>query len=223
MQRRERLYLEVGSKRTFAGALDWPGWSRSGRTEPDAVRALVEYGPRYASVVRAAVPGLELPAIVGEEDLEVVERLQGGGGTDFGVPGEVPDADTRPLDEPDLTRLSALLVAAWQAFDDAARRHAGVPLATGPRGGGRDIARMTEHVLGADRAYLTQLGARAPSADAGAIRGAAVEALGALARGGEIAVPSGTKRRWPPRYYIRRAAWHALDHAWEIEDRASRT
>jgi hypothetical protein len=25
--------------------------------------------------------------------------------------------------------------------------------------------------------------------------------------------------RWPPRYYVRRAAWHVLDHAWEIEDR----
>jgi hypothetical protein len=25
--------------------------------------------------------------------------------------------------------------------------------------------------------------------------------------------------RWPPRYVVRRAAWHVLDHAWEIEDR----
>ena len=25
------VYLEVGQKRTFAGALDWPGWCRSGR------------------------------------------------------------------------------------------------------------------------------------------------------------------------------------------------
>ena len=24
---------------------------------------------------------------------------------------------------------------------------------------------------------------------------------------------------WKPRYFVRRAAWHALDHAWEIEDR----
>jgi hypothetical protein len=22
-----------------------------------------------------------------------------------------------------------------------------------------------------------------------------------------------------PRYFVRRTAWHALDHAWEIEDR----
>ena len=23
-----------------------------------------------------------------------------------------------------------------------------------------------------------------------------------------------------PRYFVRRAAWHVLDHAWELEDRA---
>jgi len=27
-------------------------------------------------------------------------------------------------------------------------------------------------------------------------------------------------RSWPPRYAARRIAWHALDHAWEIEDRS---
>jgi hypothetical protein len=26
---------------------------------------------------------------------------------------------------------------------------------------------------------------------------------------------------WPPRYFVRRTAWHALDHAWEIEDRSA--
>ena len=25
--------------------------------------------------------------------------------------------------------------------------------------------------------------------------------------------------RWTPRYFVRRAAWHVLDHAWELEDR----
>jgi hypothetical protein len=24
---------------------------------------------------------------------------------------------------------------------------------------------------------------------------------------------------WKPRYFVRRSAWHILDHAWEIEDR----
>ena len=26
--------------------------------------------------------------------------------------------------------------------------------------------------------------------------------------------------RWTPRYFVRRLAWHELDHAWEIENRA---
>jgi hypothetical protein len=28
-------------------------------------------------------------------------------------------------------------------------------------------------------------------------------------------------RYWTPRYADRLSAWHALDHAWEIEDRAA--
>jgi hypothetical protein len=32
-------YLEVGAKRVFAGALDWPGWCRSARDEEGALEA----------------------------------------------------------------------------------------------------------------------------------------------------------------------------------------
>ena len=28
-------------------------------------------------------------------------------------------------------------------------------------------------------------------------------------------------RRWTTRYAARRIAWHALDHAWEMEDRSA--
>jgi hypothetical protein len=28
-------------------------------------------------------------------------------------------------------------------------------------------------------------------------------------------------QRWSPRRFVRRAAWHILDHAWEIEDRGA--
>jgi hypothetical protein len=42
----------------------------------------------------------------------------------------------------------------------------------------------------------------------------------------EISVKEGLPERgprggiiWPPRYFVRRVAWHVLDHAWEIEDR----
>ena len=32
-------------------------------------------------------------------------------------------------------------------------------------------------------------------------------------RGGKI---------WPPKYFVRRVAWHVLDHTWELEDRIIR-
>ena len=35
------VYLEIGKKRTFAGALDWPGWCRGGRDEPSALQAFL--------------------------------------------------------------------------------------------------------------------------------------------------------------------------------------
>jgi hypothetical protein len=38
--------------------------------------------------------------------------------------------------------------------------------------------------------------------------------------GKPVADPRQTKRPWSPRFFVRRSAWHALDHAWEIEDRS---
>lgn len=52
--------LELGKKRVFAWAQDWPGWCRAGKTEADALAALAAYGPRYAPV--AAEAGFELEA-----------------------------------------------------------------------------------------------------------------------------------------------------------------
>jgi len=53
------VYLESGSRRTFAGAIDWPGWCRSGRDEASALEALLSYGPlcwpKNAILVRAGI------------------------------------------------------------------------------------------------------------------------------------------------------------------------
>jgi hypothetical protein len=48
-----------------------------------------------------------------------------------------------------------------------------------------------------------------------ALRAEVLEALRS-ARKGEPLVDNG----WLPRYAARRFAWHAVDHAWEIEDRS---
>ena len=54
-----RVYVEKGSKRVFASAADWPGWSRWGRDEAAALEALAAYAPRYARVTKLAK--IELP------------------------------------------------------------------------------------------------------------------------------------------------------------------
>ena len=105
------VYLELGRRRVFACALEWPGWCRSGRTEEQALEALAAYQPRYAPVAREA--GLEPPS----DRFEVVERLRGGASTDFGVPGEVTPGDARPVGAEEARRLAALLEAAWVTFD----------------------------------------------------------------------------------------------------------
>ncbi len=59
---RLEVALEIGAKKTFAGALDWPGWARSGAGEAAALQALCDYGPRYARVVAGARLGFRAPA-----------------------------------------------------------------------------------------------------------------------------------------------------------------
>lgn len=218
------VYIEIGAKRTFAGAVEWPGWSRSGRDEAEAIAALLTYAPRYAKVVKTAKLAFGPPS-----DVEVVERLKGGSGTDFGVPSDTPAADKRPLKPAELDRQSRLWTASWHVFDAAWSRatKAGVELRKGPRGGGRDLPKIQMHVLEAEEAYLGALGSRPPKMPGAkvadrmaAIRATALEALAARAHGKPIADPRNTKRPWSPRYTVRRSAWHALDHAWEIEDRS---
>jgi hypothetical protein len=51
------------------------------------------------------------------------------------------------------------------------------------------------------------------------VRAAVVAALGARAAGEEPPNANNVSKRWTPRYFVRRSAWHALDHAWELEDR----
>jgi hypothetical protein len=214
-----RVVLEVAPKRAFASALDWPGWSRSGKDPDAALAALVAYAERYARVARRASVAFSAPGDV--SDLEVVHRLTGGTGTEFGVPGAAARSEAAQITAPELKRLTALLRAAWATFDAAAERAEGVELTKGPRGGGRDLDKIVGHVAEAEAAYLGQLGARPPKdVPHEALRSALLAALDDAVAGRPFADPRNTKKPWSPRYTIRRAAWHVLDHAWEIEDRS---
>ena len=220
------VVLEVGAKRSFASALEWPGWSRSGRSPDEAIERLFEYAPRYARVARRAKLKFRIPASVA--DIDVAQRVRGDGGTDFGVPGKPAKAENEPMTPRDVERALAILRASWAAFDAAARAAEGVRLAVGPRGGGRSLAKIVVHVREAEVAYLWKLGGRAPSASDETprhpmkrLRATWVETLTAVAGGAEPSNPSGARKRWPPRYAVRRTAWHVLDHAWELEDRSN--
>ena len=218
------IYLELGAKRVFAGAVHWPGWCRSGKDEESAIRALLAYGERYAGALESA--DLEFDAPESVSSLRIVERLQGNATTDFGAPDMPLSSDGQPIDSDEAERFQTLLEACWKAFDQAIRAAEGRNLRKGPRGGGRDLARMVEHVLGAHASYFGRIGWKANLAEQLAwenrldrIRQESREALAAAIRG-ELPTegPRGGKR-WVPRYFVRRAAWHVLDHAWEIEDR----
>jgi hypothetical protein len=218
------VYVETGAKRTFAGALEWPGWCRAGRDESAACEALVAYAARYQAVLTAA--GIDFPALPEPVGIRVVDRLAGTPTTDFGAPGEAPAADERAVTDSDLARLQAMLEACWAALDRA-RDAAQAELAKGPRGGGRDRDTIYTHVVEAEVAYLSRLGRNAPMAgpwnqDRVAVeRAAALEGLEASAYGLVAAEGPRGGRRWSARYFVRRASWHALDHAWEIEDRSA--
>jgi hypothetical protein len=219
-----QVYLERGQKRVFASAVDWPGWSRSGRTEDEAIETLLAYAPRYAKVVKRAK--LDGAAPAADADVEITKKAAGGSGTDFGIPSVPATHDAEPLKGKELARQRALLEASWKTFDLAARAAAGKTLRTGPRGGGRNLTKMTGHVLEAEIAYLGALGRRhakpARASDAMAtMRDEALATLEAIAEGRPIDNPRNTKKPWSPRYFVRRSAWHALDHAWELEDRST--
>ncbi len=220
-------YLEIGKKRMLAGARDWPGWCRGGRDEEAALHALIEYGPRYERVLHAT--GLRFRAPADASELAVVERLVGNATTDFGAPDVAPSSDAAPVDDDELRHLQGLLKACWTAFDAAAQAAYGKDLRKGPRGGGRDLIGVAQHVEGAEASYLSRLDGRLPKQreqdykdDPGRPlqrRQAILDALGAAACGEfPLRGPRGGIH-WTPRFFVRRAAWHILDHAWEIEDR----
>ena len=70
-----RVILEVAAKRSFASALDWPGWSRSGKSPDESLERLALYATRYAPVARLA--GVRFSASTTVDDLEITERVLG--------------------------------------------------------------------------------------------------------------------------------------------------
>jgi hypothetical protein len=209
--------VEITRKKAFASALEWPGWSRAGKTPQEAVAALAAYAERYAGVAKHAK--VDFP-FDGSVAFDVVEEMDGNASTEFGIPDARFKADGRRTTAKDGELLAAIVDAAWNVVD---RVVDGAPaeLRKGPRGGGRDRDKIVEHLVGSDGGYARVLGLKDTEVDprdraaVADLRKRMLEAIGAASDGSPIA-----GKKWPSRYAARRVAWHALDHAWEIEDRS---
>jgi hypothetical protein len=206
-----RVFLEIGSKRAFASAAGWPGWCRSGKNEKEALDNLAAYAPRYVRVARLA--DIELPKDA--TNFQVVERMTGNATTDFGAPGVWAENERQhKMTAKETDRMVALAEACWKYLDQA-RRKAPPELRKGPRGGGRDRDEMFNHVLSAEMEYAKRIGTSLKQPDGSdastvkAFRRAILEGFTSPNR----------ETKWPIPYAVRRTAWHALDHAWEMEDR----
>jgi len=215
------VYLETGKRRVFACAVDWPGWCRAAKTPEAAFSALAAAAPRYAPV--CALAGITFDASSAAAALVVVERVAGSATTDFGALDVAPCIDRRPLTEQDAAALAALAEAAWQTLGEVA---AGAPaeLRKGPRGGGRDKAAIVDHVMQTEILHARMLGVRHrsfPRGDQAAVDRVRADILAAI-RSARSALPpeAAARGRRPARFVARRTAWHALDHAWEIQDRS---
>ncbi len=208
------VFIEAGTRRVFASALDWPGWARSGKSDELAVAAMADYLPRYLPIV--AMAGGAAPA----GTLVITERHEGlAKNADFGALGEIAPSETRSLSAEDGARQAALLAATWRAFDEVAAAAPG-QLRKGPRGGGRDTAQIIDHVLGAEVAYARKMGlARDKAVEAGPDFTAILRQRISAALNDPASLPTPPKG-WPPRTAVRRMAWHVLDHLWEIEDKS---
>jgi hypothetical protein len=211
--------IERGKKkRVVAVAFDWPGWDRSAKTEEAALKMLEAYRPRYARV--AALAGLaDEFAAAGE--LVVVERVEGNGMTDYyGVSGRPAKPEQEQMTEAGCERKIALLRAAWTYFDSGAAR-VSTPLRDGPRGGGRDLRTIVGHVNITDiRENGKKVGVRSPEdtwKDPVALRAHRERIVAGIREFNAIGPAAGSW--WTVQFFIRRNAWHMLDHAWELEDR----
>lgn len=216
-----RVTLEIGpkGKRVAAVAPDWPGLERGATTEAAAIERLRSYVPRYALVTRLA--GMEA-AFATSPVVDVVEHYPGIGGTDFwGISFAFSSIDKQALSGEEMERELTLMRACWTFFD-AVRVRVSAEMQKGPRGGGRDREHIVRHTLAVEQGWASGVGVVTPDdallTDEGlrTYRDAYCQAIRDYHAQGKQA---GKQAKWPLRFLIRHTAFHALDHAWEMEDK----
>jgi hypothetical protein len=219
MTRPLRVLVEqpTRGKRWVAVAADWPGLERGGKSEAEAIEKIARYVPRYLPVAKRARLDSELAA---HTEPDIVGRYTGVGSTDFwGISFAPSPLDRDPFSAPAFDRQVRLLRAAWAEFDETAAR-VSEELRPGVRGGGRSRDQIVRHVLATEGGdFSNRVKARSELEDLLTPDGLArhraryVEAMRAWYAEGK---PLG---KWTVPYLLRHTAYHALDHAWEMQDR----
>jgi hypothetical protein len=218
------IYLELGNKKVLACAVEWPGWCRSGRDEDSAIETLIAYASRFSDILKSTDLPFVLPQ--GVSNFSIVERVEGNFSTSFGTPNVPISSDSNPLNDAEIHRFMTILKACWQAFDKTVEAAEGKELRKGPRGGGRELSEIVDHVANAEMGYVRRLGCSAIVAKEEDIlkrqlyiHREVLNCIEASALGRFPLEGSQRLKRWPLPYFIRRVAWHVVDHTWEIEDR----
>ncbi len=213
-----RVAVESGKKgkKSAAYAIDWPGWNRSGKSDEEAYANWSEYRDRYRSIAERAGLLDEFDAQVGSE---VVVTYEGTGSTDFwGISFAPSPLDIGPHENEVMERRLKLLWACWEYFDEVAAR-VSPELRKGPRGGGRDRDEIINHVLGNERDWAGGVGVDYPP---GVIldptnRRQYREDLANAIR--QYNAEGKKAKTWELSFLLRHAAYHTMDHAWEMEDK----
>jgi hypothetical protein len=205
-------------KRVVAFSLEWPGWSRGGKTADEALETLESYRDRYRPIAELAGMAHEFDA---SGPLEIVEDKVGTPSTDFWAISFAPSATEQdPMADADLERGITLLRACWAFFDEVAAR-VSPEMRKGPRGGGRDRDRIISHVIRVESEdFARQVGLRIPEGGAlepGRLGGYREEYLAGMHAYNAGEVPR--MRSWTLPFLIRHSAYHTLDHAWEMQDK----
>ena len=213
-----RVNIELGKKgkRVVAYAPDWPGWNRGGKTEEIALDAFQQYRSRYRPIAERAGLVTEFDS---QDSVEIVERYEGTGSTDFWGISFAPSSLDSSAMEPDvLERRLKLLWACWDYFAEVAAR-VSPELKKGPRGGGRDRDAIVKHVLLNERDWAGGVGVVCPPESIldpvgrKQYREAFVEGMRAYNAEGRKA------KTWELSFLLRHSAFHTMDHAWEMEDK----
>jgi hypothetical protein len=150
-----------------------------------------------------------------------VENDVGTGSVDFwGISFSPSGLEHEPMDHAEIDRKIALLRACWEYFDAVAAR-VSAEMRRGPRGGGRNRDEIIRHTIRVESEdFAARVGLRIP--EGGALTPESLREYREAYVAAMRAYNSGEGKRmrsWNLPFLIRHSAFHAMDHAWEMEDK----